>query len=335
MSLFKKIISMTALILLFIPQVVFAEYESEFRITISTNQELYRINDDVEIIMQAENFSAGTITLDFSTGCQMGIEIFKNDEVVYNEELFPRNCNTTGSTVLIPSGKKAIWTRNLTKTDDGYPFTETARYKIHAFIMDHENEMFFNDPTSYTSFVFGEELLFSFNDIAEHWANTYIQKLSDQGFVDGYDDGGFHPNSNINRAEMVKLALVSAGYDFNISTIDPAFRFNDLDDWQKKYVYKAWESGIIEGYDEFTFDPAKNVTRAEAVKIALLAFNIEPGNLEGDYAFEDTIDHWAAPYINEAYAKFIISGYEDGNFHPNEPITRAEAAKVISLLIEL
>lgn len=329
MSLFNKIVSLIALMGLLVPQVVFAEPITDFKITVSTDKELYDPDESVEITLEGENYSTEDLVLDFTTGCQMGIEIYKDQELLFDEDTYPRNCDPTPATLEIPAGKKAVWTRTLTAQDEGYPFQEFARYKIHAYIMDYKDE------TSVTSVVFGDELLYSFNDISEHWAKSYIQKLSDQSIVEGYEDGGFHPNDYINRAEMVKLALTAAGYNFEIAVIDENFKFNDLDDWQEPFVYRAWEDGIVEGYDEFTFAPAQNVTRAEAVKIALLAFKLEPGQLEGDYSFDDTIDHWAASYINEAYAKFIVSGREDGNFYPDDSITRAEASKIISLLIEL
>ena len=41
-------------------------------------------------------------------------------------------------------------------------------------------------------------------------------------------------------------------------------------------------------------------------------------------------DHWAYEAIEELAEKGIINGYEDGTFKPNEPITRAEVATIIS-----
>jgi hypothetical protein len=335
MSLFKKTSILFILIGLLVPQVVFAQNITDFRVTVTTDKEIYNPGDNVEILMQAENYTNEDITLNFTTGCQMGIEIFKDDELVFSEEMYPRNCSDSPTTVQIPDGKKAVWTRTITQGEEGYPFDENVRYRIHGYIMDYENETYFTEITSYISIVFGEEFIYAFNDIQDHWGESYIQKLSDQDVIEGYEDGGFHPDDNINRAEMVKLALTAANYDLDVAVDDDGFKFEDLDEWQIPCVYQAWKNGIVIGYDDLTFSPAKNVTRAEAVKIALLAFNIEVRDLDGDYAFDDSIDHWAALYINEAYVRYIVSGRDDGNFYPDEPITRAEAAKIISILIEL
>lgn len=175
----------------------------------------------------------------------------------------------------------------------------------------------------------------TFNDIGGHWGESYISSLQNSGIVSGYNDGGFHPDDPINRAEFVKMSLSAASISSDTPTL-PDFKFNDLVGWQIDWVYAAWERGVVHGYDEFTFAPANNVTRAEALKIALNTFNMDVPDTSQEYAFPDTIGHWAISYINKAYLEFIVSGRSDGLFYPNDPITRAEAAKVIySLLAKL
>lgn len=178
----------------------------------------------------------------------------------------------------------------------------------------------------------GPGIVEMFNDIDGHWGEEYINALAENGVVAGYPDGGFHPNANINRAELVKMALSAAGIQEEAPASNSDFKFNDLDAWQIPWVYAAWSRDIVAGYNDETFAPSKDVTRAEALKIALLSFDVEVPNTNDEWAFEDTIDHWALSYINKAYLDFIVSGREDGKFYPNDPITRAEAAKIINLL---
>jgi len=335
MSLFNRLTTALLIAFLLVSQTVFAEFVTEFRVTTLTDQDSYDIDDLVQITMQAENHTDQDITLDFLTGCQMGLEVFLNDEVVYSEEMYPRNCSDTPTSIALPKEKKAVWTRSLKTSDDGYPFTENGRYKIHAYIMDHENEEWFSQSTSYVNVVFGEEYLYVFNDIYDHWAKTYIEKLYDQGVVAGYDDGGFRPDSPINRAELVKMALEAAVLEISDTQDDENFKFEDLDEWQIPYVYEAWKQGIVQGYSEAAFAPAQNITRAEALKVALLAFGADIPKDTDEYAFDDTQDHWASSYINFAYLNYIVAGRTDGFFYPDDPITRAEASKIISKLIEL
>lgn len=52
-------------------------------------------------------------------------------------------------------------------------------------------------------------------------------------------------------------------------------------------------------------------------------------------AFTDTKDHWAQATIEKWQDKGIISGYPDGTFKPDNPITRAELAKVLTKAFDL
>ena len=46
--------------------------------------------------------------------------------------------------------------------------------------------------------------------------------------------------------------------------------------------------------------------------------------------FSDIKNHWAKKYIDKLFDYGIVSGDDNGNFRPDEPITRAEAAKMVS-----
>ncbi|MBD8500331.1 NEAT domain-containing protein [Paenibacillus arenosi] len=56
---------------------------------------------------------------------------------------------------------------------------------------------------------------------------------------------------------------------------------------------------------------------------------------EGQTSFGDTKDHWAAKHIDRAVKLGIASGFKDGKFLPNKPITRAEFAAMISRALKL
>src|SRR5690606_25120622 len=59
----------------------------------------------------------------------------------------------------------------------------------------------------------------------------------------------------------------------------------------------------------------------------------EEDNSEGEIVkapFTDIQNHWGKDYIDAAYAKGIMKGYEDGTFQPNANMTRAQVISVIS-----
>ena len=87
----------------------------------------------------------------------------------------------------------------------------------------------------------------------------------------------------------------------------------------------------IKGYPDGTFRPQANVTRAEAAQMFATLLN-GGANFGTSSAtrFSDASDNWFSKAVNYVVAKGLISGYPDGTFKPNESITRAEFAQMIS-----
>ncbi len=65
--------------------------------------------------------------------------------------------------------------------------------------------------------------------------------------------------------------------------------------------------------------------------ISAMNVNVFASNIE----FSDTAGHWAENAINKWANKDIISGYPDGTFKPDSPVTRAELAKILTLAFDL
>lgn len=65
----------------------------------------------------------------------------------------------------------------------------------------------------------------SFSDISGHWASAEIQTLAGNGFIQGYPDGTFKPESQITRAESATLlAIIDNGGDIASYSVDEVFR---------------------------------------------------------------------------------------------------------------
>lgn len=106
-----------------------------------------------------------------------------------------------------------------------------------------------------------------------------------------------------------------------------------------KLEYKVTKNAVetvkaisyIKGYPDGTFRPQANVTRAEAAQMFATLLN-GGANFGTSSAtrFSDASDDWFSKAVNYVVAKGLISGYPDGTFKPNESITRAEFAQMIS-----
>ncbi|WP_214628422.1 choice-of-anchor L domain-containing protein [Paenibacillus agaridevorans] len=99
----------------------------------------------------------------------------------------------------------------------------------------------------------------------------------------------------------------------------------------------GFHSAYINGYPDRTFRPNRQITRAELA--ALLARNLgeTPENTVGTkVVFKDVAaQHWAAAYIEKVRAFGLIIGDPNGNFRPEDAITRAEMAAISSRFKQL
>ena len=95
-------------------------------------------------------------------------------------------------------------------------------------------------------------------------------------------------------------------------------------------VHKAY----IFGYPDGSVRPNGKVTRAEAAAMIVRLLEIEDSASADKPAFSDTSNEWYNKFINAVVAREIMKGYPDGTFKPNEPITRAEFAQMISKIDE-
>lgn len=100
------------------------------------------------------------------------------------------------------------------------------------------------------------------------WYAKYVVYLSDAGIIEGYGDGTFGPALYINRAEALKMMLFAkALQDSDIAdTINP-FSDVSVDQWFYNYVMVGYKLSIVQGYEDGTFGPGRNITRAEFTKI--------------------------------------------------------------------
>ncbi|MEN6463511.1 MAG: S-layer homology domain-containing protein [Syntrophomonas sp.] len=103
--------------------------------------------------------------------------------------------------------------------------------------------------------------------------------------------------------------------------------------WAAAQVNNWLEKGLIRGYEDGTFKPDNNITRAEFVAVINRALGL---TTKTAITFSDVSpDAWYAGDIEKAKAAGYILGYEDGAFKPDNPITRIESAKILTSVLKL
>ena len=102
-------------------------------------------------------------------------------------------------------------------------------------------------------------------------------------------------------------------------------RFSDIADvpWAKEAIETYAEKGYISGSGNSLFEPMRNITRAEFLKVLLNAFHLEAET--GEIAFSDVkAGDWYYGVVSAGCALGIVNGMGDGSFGANEPVTRQD-----------
>ena len=106
-----------------------------------------------------------------------------------------------------------------------------------------------------------------FADVQEgDWFNTAISVMSKMEILQGYEDGTFRPNESITRAQMAAIAARFARMTHNTSF--NYISFVDIDGhWANEDIRYAAMLGLVRGYDDGTYNPNGNITRAELMTL--------------------------------------------------------------------
>jgi uncharacterized protein YfaS (alpha-2-macroglobulin family) len=156
-----------------------------------------------------------------------------------------------------------------------------------------------------------------------------LRFLKDSGVVQGYTDGSFGVVKDINRAEFVKMVLEAQKDQVEIK-YDSAYSFPDVPstEWFAKYVSTAKRLGIVKGYPNGNFEPARNINNVEAMKVVVERFKIEAASTGETYR-SSAVEQgtWYTPYLTTVNSTNVFP--VPYGFQAADQINRGETAEVI------
>ena len=88
--------------------------------------------------------------------------------------------------------------------------------------------------------------------------------------------------------------------------------------------------GLVGGYGDGTFHPEATLTRAEFCAMLTNLFGLELSPISRSVFFDVDINAWYAPAVHAMYDKGYLTGYGDGSFRPDAPITQEEAVCILA-----
>lgn len=187
---------------------------------------------------------------------------------------------------------------------------------------------------SFLTFAAPTALAASFSDVPS--TNPYypaIESMKNLGVVKGYTDGTFKPDQPVNRAEALKMVLVAGGQKVTPGLYMTGFPDVKLSDWFSGYVFTGQNLQIVKGNPDGTFAPARQVNKAEFLKMSEESFQTDLTSyktVQGTLAHDVTnVSDWFVPYLNYAKSMGIIYPTLDNNLEPGNFLTRAQCAEIL------
>lgn len=126
------------------------------------------------------------------------------------------------------------------------------------------------------------------------------------------------------RAEIAQVLTKELGL-----TADKEVSFKDVskDHPNADAIEAVAAEGIFSGNAEGKFNPDSTLTRAQLAKVLVESYGLT-GSTE--ISFPDVpAEHWATDYVATLYSNDITTGYLDGNFGLNDPVTLNQFEKFI------
>ena len=146
-----------------------------------------------------------------------------------------------------------------------------------------------------------------------------ITMLSDLGVIQGKDDGKYHPEDTITRAEACAMIARLMTGDPKVSQYVGAQSFSDVkkDSWKDSAIGYCYINGIVIGVGNNKFEPDRAITDAEFVTMVVRAMGYETADMKQNYPFS---------YMSNAQAMGLLDGVK---MVANTDALRGEDAQVI------
>ncbi|MFR3468936.1 MAG: S8 family serine peptidase [Oscillospiraceae bacterium] len=177
----------------------------------------------------------------------------------------------------------------------------------------------------------------AFSDLdTGRWYHAYTDYAIEKGLMQGVGNGRFRPEGTLTRGMLVTTLYRLAGSP----EVEQDAAFTDLREGAYYEAAVAWAqaNGIAKGVTQTTFGPERPVTREQAAAFlyryvtGYLGRTPAPGGSLSGFADAGQISPYAEAAVAWAVAEDFFQGYEDGKLYPRAELTRAQMAKLLTIL---
>jgi PKD repeat protein len=222
-----------------------------------------------------------------------------------------------------------------TVQDPSHEYTEPGRYTVSLVASDSYG----SDTETKTRYI---AVGFPDTPPDTFWAFDEVLDCVDAGVVAGYEDGLYHPDIQIDRAQMATYtARALAGGDSGVPEGPPTPTFPDVESifWAYDYIEYAVDQNVVQGYDDGYYHPEIVLDRGQMAVFVARAVAGDDGSVPAGPVtptFPDVAtDFWSYKHVEYCVDQGIVGGYDDGLYHPERPVTRDQMAVYVARALPL
>ncbi|GAA0374916.1 kelch repeat-containing protein [Bacillus horti] len=182
----------------------------------------------------------------------------------------------------------------------------------------------------------------TFEDVKQHWSEDEVNDMASRKIVHGVRESVFDPNRSVTRAEFTVMVVRALGLRPDVSN-SALWRDVELRDWYANDLRTALEYGLVEGYENSSFQPLQTISRAEASAILANALNVAKYEVELTAeqsaqilaTFKDSkeVATWAMEGVTTIIQAGILQG-DHSLIRSREELTRAQATVMLHRLLQ-
>lgn len=184
-----------------------------------------------------------------------------------------------------------------------------------------------------------QEIGAEFTDIQNDWAREEVLEAHAKGFVTGYADFTFRPNSSVSKLETLVMIINAIGLNEEAQNYDLSDEQEALlakiPDWGQSYIALALDKGILTAEELSSFNPQQAAKRYEVCMYMSRVLTNDDANTGSEntvFTDEDQIPATNRMQVRLMSMNGVVSGYPDGKFQPMKAVKRNEMITMLNKL---
>lgn len=172
-----------------------------------------------------------------------------------------------------------------------------------------------------------------FVDFPNDWSTGAMTAAVDNGLLGGVDGEHIAPQGVLTRAQMA--AIINRAFGAEKTASLTGYTDVAANAWYATDMAKAVQMGTFSGSGNGLLEPDRAITREEAFSVLARAFALEAGDDSSLASFSDgaQVSSWAKGSVSAMVAAGYVNGSDGNRLNPQQSITRAEFAAVMSKIV--